>query len=131
MEADPEKLRIILIGCWFFYDPRFRSAHRYAPAAYATLLRISSLLAHHLDPSALVTDPERREEFARLCIQGLGLRPQGESEAHAEDRLRAVSTLERERVVAETRKKLEKVRELNEAIRRKEAEEAAARAYRE
>lgn len=131
METDTERLKIILIGCWLFHDSGFRSARRYAPAVYATILRIGKLLAHHVETGSLVTDPERREEFVRLCLRGLGLRPLGETEAHAEDRLRAVSTLERERVVAETRKKLEKARELAEALRKKEAEEAAARAYRE
>jgi hypothetical protein len=66
-----------------------------------------------------------------LCLRGLGLVPRGESEEHAEDRLRSVSAAERARIVKETRERLQKARELAEAMRRKEAEEAAARAYRE
>lgn len=130
-ETDTQRLKILLIGCWLLHDPGFRSARRYATAAYGTLLGLARDLAGHVDPPLLVTDPERREEFVRLCLRGLGLRPKGETETHAADRLLAVSTLERERVVKETRKKLEKAREMAEALRKKEAEEAAARAYRE
>jgi hypothetical protein len=85
------------------------------------------------DPAALVnarqwvTDPDRREELARLCLNALGLRPAGESRAEARDRLNTVSSVERRRVLHATRAAELRAAEIREAMRKKAAEEAAAR----
>jgi hypothetical protein len=78
-----------------------------------------------------VSDPERREELVRLCLAALGLRPAGETEVQAQDRLTASSSVERERVVRATKTQLQHARQVREAMRRKAAEEAAAREIRE
>lgn len=132
--ASPEgapHLQFLLLGAWLLHDPLFQQEKRHAPAAFTALIDVADELTGHVDPALVVTDPDRREEFVRLLLRGLGLRPAGESDAHAADRLRAISTRDRERMVKDTRAKLEKARKLAEALRKKEAEEAAARAYRE
>lgn len=130
-EKDRPRLQFLLLGAWLLHDPAFTSARRYAPAAFAALRAVSQDLAGRFDPSLVVTDPDRREEFVRLLLRGLDLRPKGEDDARALDRLQSLSSAERERVVKETREKLEKMRKMAEELKKKEAEEAAARAYRE
>lgn len=129
--SDLGRLQIILVAAWVFHDPELCASRRYAKMALSTLLEISKALDGKVSPQRLIQDPERREELVRLCLQGLQLMPKGETEAHALDRLHAISLVERERVVRETQAKLQRARELAEAMRRKEAEEAAARANRE
>ena len=130
-EKDRLRLRFVLLGAWLLRDPAFTSARRHAPAAFAALRAVSQDLAGRFDPALIVTDPDRREEFVRLLLRGLDLRPAGEDDARALDRLQAISSAERERVVKETREKLEKARKIAEELKKKEAEEAAARTYRE
>jgi hypothetical protein len=75
----------------------------------------------------IINDPDRREELVRLCLKGLGLIPQGESAAQAADRLTTLDSVERDRVIRETRQAEARAREIREAMARKRAEEAAAR----
>ncbi|MBI5486824.1 MAG: hypothetical protein HY905_05800 [Deltaproteobacteria bacterium] len=124
-------LRLVQVASWLLGDPWFAGARRFAVPA-------SQWLASGLDETAglvaadrFVTDPERREELVRACLAALGLRPEGESEAQAQDRLTALSSVERDRVVRATQAQLEHARKVREAMRRKAAEEAAAREIRE
>ena len=68
-----------------------------------------------------VADADRREELRGCAWRGLGLRPRGETVAHATDRLTTLDSVERVRVVSQTRGAEARAREL----RRKMAEEAA------
>src|SRR5205823_9927264 len=89
-------------------------------------------LAELVPATAVVSDPDRREELARLCLKSLGLRPAGESEEQSADRLTTLSSAERQRVVNAARKaeaRAQKVRD--EIARRKAAAEADAKAIRE
>src|SRR5262249_34173546 len=77
--------------------------------------------------SELTTDPDRREELARLCLNSLNLRPAGETRAQAEDRLMTLSTTERQRVLQEARAAEERARQIREAMASRAAAEAAAK----
>lgn len=121
-----KRLQITLIACWLLYDSWFRTQKRFAIPALRLLSETFGELAALVDPVAFVNDPDRREELVRLCLHALGLRPAGESEAQAADRLNTLSSVERTRVVQETRATQERVRQVREAMRKKAAEEAAA-----
>jgi hypothetical protein len=84
-----------------------------------------------VDSQKFVSDPDRREELARLCLKGLGLRPAGESLAQAQDRLTTLDSAERVRVVKAAREAEERARLIREEMARKAAEEAAANYGRE
>ncbi len=88
-------------------------------------------LARLVEAETFVTNAERREELARLLLHALDLRPAGESEDQAEDRLQSVSTVSREAVLAEMREKRERARKLREEMAKKRAREAATRYSRE
>ena len=119
-------LRAVLIAAWLLYDPWFRSRNRFASSAYEFLTRGLDEVAGIVQPQAFVNDADRREELSRLCLNALGLRPAGETDAQATDRLSTLNSVERARVVREARAAEERARQIREEMARKAAEEAAA-----
>jgi hypothetical protein len=75
----------------------------------------------------LVQDPDRREELVRICLRELGLRPAGESELQATDRLHSLDSAERNRVLRETAQAERRAREVRQAMARAAAQDAASR----
>jgi len=135
-------LRVMLVSGWLLTDPWFRG--KVNPADAQNWLYGGSIaeLAALAQADAFVRDDDRREELARLCLKALGRVPQGENEAQAQDRLESISSVERERVVAASRrvqdaarkKRAEeeaRARKVREEMQRKAAEEAAAKGTRE
>lgn len=118
------RLRLILIGCWLLHDP-WLVEHQPHSAVLELLALGLDEVADLTNASKFVTDPDRREELARLCLKGLGLRPLGESEAQAQDRLATLNTAERQRVIKATREAEARAQQIREEMARKAAEEAA------
>lgn len=84
-------------------------------------------LAKLVRAEEVINDPDRREELVRLCLKEIGLKPAEESDAQATDRLATLDSVERDRVIRETRSAEARAREVREAMARKRAQEAAAR----
>lgn len=125
-----QRLRVIAVTCWLLAAPELRALaqqRELAPGAHTLLAKGLDALAHLVGPEALLSDPDRREELVRRVLDGLGLRPAGEAEAYATDRLSALDSVARDRVLQETRAQVEKARKLREAMAKRAAEEAAAR----
>lgn len=123
-------LRCVLIASWVLADPSLVAVGR--PDAVATFLA-SGLqeLAATVSSATLVSDPDRREELARRCVQALGLLPHGETEAQAVDRLNTLDSAERARVLAATLEAERRAAEVRQAMHAQAAAEAAAKASRE
>jgi hypothetical protein len=128
VRGERNRLRIALLGAWLFSHWGLRGAEAAA--------KLRRWLAEGLEPLAklivaddLVRDSDRREEFARLCLAALDMRPLGESPAQAQNRLSALSSVERERVVAEARAAEERARQVREEMLRKQREAEAASTY--
>jgi hypothetical protein len=124
-------LRLIQVCCHLFYDPWFRERDGFAGFVLDFLKSGLTDVARVVAADLFVKDPERREELARFCLAGLGLRPAGESEAQALDRLTTVDSVERKRILEETRIARQRAEELREAMARKAAREAASKMTRE
>jgi hypothetical protein len=124
-------LSLVLIACWLLHDDWFRTTGSFDSLALTWLHSGLTKLAELVSPELFVRDPDRREELVRLCLAALGLRPAGETDAQADDRLRALDSVERVRILRDTREQQERARQLREAMRKKEAEEAAAKVSRE
>ncbi|MBI3652746.1 MAG: hypothetical protein HY231_17120 [Acidobacteria bacterium] len=124
-------LRLVLIASWLLHDIWFRTRGQLAQSAYELLRDGLREVAKLVDPPKFVSDPDRREELARLCLKGLGLRPAGESIEQAQDRLTTLDSVERVRVVKAAREAEERARLIREEMARKAAEEAAANYGRE
>lgn len=133
--------RVTMVASWLLADAWFKGK---ANPAQAQQWLVSSMteLAALTTADAFVKDDDRREELARLCLKGLGFRPQGENEKQAQDRLEAISSVERQRVIAASRgvqeaarkrraEEEERARKVREEMERKASEEAAAKGTRE
>ena len=138
VRTERNRLRIALLCSWLFAHPDFRPSAAQADlrgaAAQAEKVRVflsSGLkeLARLVAADALVNDPDRREELVRLGLQAVGLVPGGEERKEAENRLAALSSVERERVVAEAKAAEARARAVQEELARKQAAEAAANPY--
>ena len=124
-------LALVLLGAWLLGDPWFRQGQRFGADAVALLTnRLHELAALNV-AGKFVSEPDRREELARLCLDGLGLRPAGESAAQAADRLTTISSAERQRVLAAARQAEARAQAVRQAMQKKAAEEAAAQSSRE
>jgi len=122
---------VVLIACWLLHDDWFRTQKKYGEAARQFLSTNLAELALVVKAPQCVSDPDRREELARLCLHRLGLHPAGETEAQAYDRLTTLNTAERQRVIAATRAAEKRAQEIREAMAKKAAEEAADKWSRE
>jgi hypothetical protein len=101
-------------------------------SAIELFLRVElALLAEYALADKFVTDPDRREELARLCLKALGLRPAGETEAQAQDRLTTLSTAERQRVIKAAQEAEDRARKIREEMARQAAYDAQMKSMRE
>ncbi|MGC8493665.1 MAG: hypothetical protein ACP5SH_18235 [Syntrophobacteraceae bacterium] len=128
---DRNRLSIALIFCWLLWDDYFKE-NGIQPGRVLFLLdtraeELSKLVAS----KKFVSDPDRREELARLALSDLGYRPAGETESQSEDRLEGLSSTHRARVLAASREAEKRAQAIREQLRRKAAEESADKWSRE
>ena len=127
--------QVALLLCWLLADQYFRAEGMDAASdvdgLVGILIESAAELAEHTGSRRFVDDVERREEMARFALARLDLRPSGETQAQAEDRLNGLSQAERARVMAAARAAEERARQLREALRRKAAQESADKWTRE
>jgi hypothetical protein len=128
---DRNRLALAMIAAWLLADPWFLAArltHAQLVGIFdAALAELAAVTPAH----KFVSDPDRREELARVVLVRLGYRPAGETEAQASDRLSRISGTERRRMLAASRAAEQRAREVREALARKAAEEAADKWSRE
>lgn len=124
-------LRQVQICCWLFSHNFFQSRSCDGDRILTFLKNGLTDLSRLVDADQLVSDPDRREELVRLCLKAVGKIPAGETKAQAQDRLGALDSVERQRVIKATQDKLEHARELKKAMEAKAAAEAASRYHRE
>jgi hypothetical protein len=126
------RLSLVLVACWLYHADWFRQNRMDRRRlvdflAGERLARLAELVA----AQDFVSDPDHREELARLALQALDLRPKGETVAQAQDRLTTLDSVERERVLAAAREAEERSRAVLEAMASKAAQDAAAKWSRE
>jgi hypothetical protein len=120
--------QLLAIVAWLLHDRWFLGRPNLAPAVCRLLLADNlGRLSEMVRPETMVGDPDRREELVRVCLNALGLRPQGESVVQATDRLTTLDSVERDRVVRKTRAAEARARKIREEMAKKAAQEAAAR----
>jgi hypothetical protein len=124
------RLSLILVASWLLHDAWFRQPALAGPV-FALLSEGLGPLADAASAEQCVTDPDRREELARVCLRALGLRPAGETIAQAEDRLATLSSVERESLRRATAAAEKRAADIRAAMARKAEEEANLKAMRE
>lgn len=126
--ASAEHQRLMAVATWLLHDDWFLARPALSSAAWDLLLSDSlQSLSKLVRADVIVNDADRREELTRVCLRALGLRPFGETEAQALDRLTTLDSVERDRVIRNTRSAEARTRQIREAMARKAAQEAAAR----
>lgn len=131
-KAGRVRCRLAMVGAWLLGEESFSGRPGLALKAKDFLLELArGPLSNIHDPRAFVVDPDRREELARLALFALDLRPAGESASQAEDRLSALDSVETRRTAQESKAAQERARAVLEAMKKKAAEEAAAKPSRE
>jgi hypothetical protein len=130
-EGSARALGLTLLLAWLLADDGFREQGLAAPAVLTLLGEEARELSKHLRPDQVCGDPERREELARVALARLGLRPLGETEAQARDRLSSLSSRERARVLQASRAAEERARKLRAELAKKAAQESADKWTRE
>lgn len=124
-------LSVRLLLCWVLCDDWFQGAKLERQAVQGLLVDAASKLAEHTRAAQFVSDPERREEIARVALARLGYRPAGETRPQAEDRLSSLSASERARVLEAARTAEARARAVREALAKQAAQEAADKWSRE
>jgi hypothetical protein len=128
---DRNRLGITLLLCWLLSDDWFRGVRIERGAVLSLLDSESNELANQMAARKFVTDPDRREELARVALSRLGFRPAGETLAQAQDRLTTLNSAERARVMKAARAAEERARQIREALVKKAADESADKWTRE
>jgi hypothetical protein len=131
LSTQPRHLSLVALATWLLRDPWFLGRPDLASATAALFGDSLANLARVVTAQQCVNDPDRREEFARLCLRQLSLRPKGESVEQAEDRYTTLNSIERSRVMRDTRAAEARARQVRQQMAKRAAEEAAAKATRE
>ncbi|MGE0755440.1 MAG: hypothetical protein AB7F89_04080 [Pirellulaceae bacterium] len=127
-EFPPDRQQLIAVVCHLLHDAWFFARPQLGPAMWSVLLAPElGRLVKLVRADRIVQDPDRREELARLCLRLMRLRPQGESEAQANDRFTTLDSVERTRIVKATAAAERRAREIREAMARDAARDAASR----
>lgn len=130
-KLDRNRLALTMIAVWLLADDWFVSAKLAQQNLIQVLDETALELAAATPAHKFVTDPDRREELARVTLARLGYRPAGETLAQATDRLSSISGTERRRLLEASRAAEERAREIREALAKKAAEESADKWSRE
>lgn len=135
IKSDINHLKIIQIICYILNDNWFRN---YFKSNKNKINSIKSFLFTDLTEYSKINKAERfvydgegREELSRLLFKSLSLIPEGETETEAKDRLVSIDSIERKKVIELSKQSQKRIKELREALERKEAEEAASKMSRE
>lgn len=131
VRRDRNRLAITLLLCWLLADDWFRRTKLAADTVLRLLEAEASELAAQVAARKFVTDPDRREELARVALARLGFRPAGETLAQAQDRLTTLNSTERARVMKAAQAAEQRARQIREALARKAAQESADKWARE
>lgn len=129
--ADRNRLALVVIAVWLLADDWFVAAGLSQGALLRVLDQAVAELATATPAHKFVTDPDRREELARVLLARLDYRPAGETIAQATDRLSGISGTERQRLLEASRAAEKRTRAIREALAKKAAEESADKWTRE
>ena len=130
-KADRNRLALAAIVCWLLADDALIAASLPQADLEGVLATLVTGMAAITPAHAFVHDAERREELVRAVLAHTRLQPLGETPAQAQDRLAALSALQRRAFLDASRKAEKRAREVREALARKLAEESADKWTRE
>lgn len=128
LEETAEPPSTLLQMVWLLADDEFTEVTLLASDLISLLLSADTLMAQ-THPNR--QDEDQREELIRLALNAVRLKPLGETDREARDRLLMVSSTERARVVAASRAAEERAEAIRQALAEQRAREAADKYTRE
>jgi hypothetical protein len=131
VKSEHNRLALVMIVAWLLADDWFVAAGIRQEDILRVLIDAVAELASVTSPHKFVTDPDRREELARVVLARLNYRPAGETVTQATDRLVGLSSMERRRLLEASRAAEERARAIRKALAKKAAEESADKWTRE
>lgn len=118
-----ESQRLVAIAVWLLCLPCFEKVHEEFVKAF--LFRILPGVSPHVESEKWIEDEERAEELARIALNTFDMLPENETAEEAQDRLEAVDTVKRIRVIKESQAAFERAQEIRRQMAEKRAREAA------
>lgn len=113
------------VGIWLFHHPLFAGKPELLPSFKHFLLNRLPTLCSFIQHQQWIDDEDRAEEFIREALQYCNMLLDGETAEEAQDKLDALSTLKRNRVLEETNESLLRMKAIREAMAAQKAREAA------
>jgi len=129
--SDRNRLQMVALVTWVLADDWFVDNPLHGPTLLSVLQDDIAMLAESIQRDPCLHDSERREELARFLLSSLNYRPEGETEEQSIDRLSALSSTERQRLLKKSKVAERRAREIRDALAKKAAQEAADKATRE
>jgi hypothetical protein len=120
-------LSLMAVTTWILHDHFFLSDYSRAPAMWLLLQSGLDRLSQVVTAEHAVRDPDRREELVRVILAALNLRPAGETEPQAADRLTTLDSVVRTKVITQTRDAEARARQIRQKMAEDAAKAAAAR----
>lgn len=119
----PAELSLMQICCWVVSHPVFATV----PSDWFRDFFAEGLkeVAGLVKTEQWIQDEERAEELARMLLQACKIVPAGESVQEAEDRFASVNSVNRMKVIEESRAAAQRAREIRRKMAEKKAREAA------
>lgn len=124
MNFPEEAYRSIRIGVWFLHQPIFQNELLFEGTSSFLFERLP-LLSKHVKSELWLEDEDRAEEFVREALWCCQVFVDGESLDEAQDRLDALSTTKRLKVLEETNAPLLRMKAIRQAMAEQKAREAA------
>lgn len=124
-EVEENHLFSIQIGCWLFSYPYFNQNPTLLPKIHEFLYYDLAEVCEYVKYRDWINDDDRTEEFVRLALKRCDILPSGETAESASNKLEALDTIRRQKVLNETNQSLERIKEIRRAMAEKKAREAA------
>ncbi len=119
------RLAVVMIVSWLLADEWFLVQGLPAEALCRLFDTTTGELADATPAHKFVGEADHRDELVRVVLEHFGYRPMGETPEQAADRLMAVSSESRRKLLVASRESEKRAREVREALARKAAEESA------
>ena len=129
--ANPNLGQLVQLAAWLLRDAWFRGEGKRLAEAPCKLCTRLVRFARLVRCADVMSDEERREEFVRLVLDALQLRPQGETDVKAHDRLDALDSVARATIAEDSKKAYERAKAVARQVADAAAEAAAAKTSRE
>ncbi|RAW00364.1 hypothetical protein [Pseudochryseolinea flava] len=124
LNVSENEYRAIRVATWFFDQPLFHD-NNLQDGITSFLFERLPLLSKHVKAETWLDDEDRTEEFVREALRSCHVLIDGESEDEAQDRLDALSTIKRLKILEETNAPLLRMKAIRQAMAEKKAREAA------